>query len=375
MKKILCLILVISMIFCFSYTANANTLISGAIGGSVLSYAVSDEIVDFAESEIHAHLNSFLREGLLMGTKYDYALGEAFTVHNATINSYSFCFPVVKSREIIGILEVSRVDNEFISNFSTSFSEEITKLLANNRNKNYILLTDGTYLQAFDGITCKTIYTLYETDVEPEDLSLTISDEFLFPTVSVSYKSILTAKYAIISASDYIVLVNDGPLSYKTLNIAGVPQIGPTCWAATCAAIINYYKGTSLTCLSVAQYIFPNNPQQGGNWTNMQNAYNHWGLSPTQTDGKISFTNVKTNIKLGDPLHLRISGVDGDGNTLGHSIALIGYEDYSNTTGKKIIFILEPNGGVRKSITLNSSGNFTYALGGVNYSWSKTITF
>lgn len=375
MKKILCLILVISMIFCFSYTANANTLISGAIGGSILSYAVSDEIVDFAESEIHAHLNSFLREGLLMGTKYDYALGEAFTVHNAAINSYSFCFPVVKSRKIIGILEVSRVDNEFISSFSTSFSAEITKLLANNRNKNYILLTDGTYLQAFDGVICKTIYTLYETGAEPVNLSLTISNEFLYPTVPVSYKSISTAKYAIISASDYTILVNDGPLSYKTLNITGVPQSGPTCWAATCAAIINYYKGTSLTYLSVAQYIFPNNPHQGGNWTNMRNAYNHWGLSPTQTDGKISFTNVKTNIKLGDPLHLRISGVDADGDTVRHSIALIGYEDYSNTTGKKIIFILEPNGGVRKSITLNSSGNFTYSLGDVNYSWSKTITF
>ena len=155
MKKLICFILVLSMIICFSYTANANTLISGVIGGNILSYAVSDEIVDFAESEIHAHLNSFLRDGLMAGTKYDYALGEAFTVHNAAINSYNFCFPVIKAREIIGILEVSRVDNELISIFSTSFSTEITNLLVTNRNKSYILLTDGICLQAFDGVLCR----------------------------------------------------------------------------------------------------------------------------------------------------------------------------------------------------------------------------
>ena len=375
MKKLICFILVLSMIICFSYTANANTLISGVIGGNILSYAVSDEIVDFAESEIHAHLNSFLRDGLMAGTKYDYALGEAFTVHNAAINSYNFCFPVIKAREIIGILEVSRVDNELISIFSTSFSTEITNLLVTNRNKSYILLTDGICLQAFDGVLCKTIYTLYEIDAEPVNLSSTISNDFIYPTVSVSYTRISTAKYAIISVSDYVTLVNDGPLSYKTLNIAAVPQNGPTCWAATCAAIINYYKGTSLTCLSVAQYIYPDDPQHGGTWTDIRNAYNHWGLSPTKTDGKISFTNVKTNIKLGNPLNLLIRGTNSEGNSRGHSVALIGYEDYSNTTGKKIIFILEPNGGVRKSITLNSSGNFTYVLGGTNFSWSKTITF
>lgn len=52
-------------------------------------------------------------------------------------------------------------------------------------------------------------------------------------------------------------------------------------------------------------------------------------------------------------------------------------EDWTGvpSEGSCIIIILEPNGGVHKSLTLNSSGNFSYNLGGHAYSWSRTITF
>lgn len=71
-------------------------------------------------------------------------------------------------------------------------------------------------------------------------------------------------------------------------------------------------------------------------------------------------------------MHIRLKA----GN-LGHSVGLIGYEDWIGvpSAGDRIIIILEPNGGVRKSITLNSSGNFSYSLAGDSYSWSRTITF
>ena len=40
----------------------------------------------------------------------------------------------------------------------------------------------------------------------------------------------------------------------------------------------------------------------------------------------------------------------------------------------KILVLLEPNGGVHKSVKLNSSGNFYYELGGDN-AWLKTRKF
>lgn len=164
----------------------------------------------------------------------------------------------------------------------------------------------------------------------------------------------------------------DGPTSYRTLSVNGVSQSGNTCWAATCAAIINYYRGYSLSDIDVARYIFGSNWNQGGSWSNMQDAYNHWDLFASQT-GVISFSSVKDNINAGDPMHIRLTSGGS-----GHSVGLNGYEDWVGSHGggnERILILLEPNGGVHRSVTLNSSGNFNYNLGGGTFSWSKTIEF
>ena len=161
----------------------------------------------------------------------------------------------------------------------------------------------------------------------------------------------------------------DGPTSYETLGVQGVSQGNhPWCWAATCAAMINYLKGKSLSASKVANYVFPNNPEQGGTWDDIKKAYNHWGLYPSQT-GVISFTRVKSEINSHKPMHLGLKG---------HSVGLIGYEDWSGSGGgsnDRILILLEPNGGVHRSVKLNSSGNFTYSLGGGSNAWKYTRRF
>ena len=39
------------------------------------------------------------------------------------------------------------------------------------------------------------------------------------------------------------------------------------------------------------------------------------------------------------------------------------------------LLLLEPNGGVHRSVKLNSSGNFTYSLGGGSNAWKYTRRF
>ena len=149
------------------------------------------------------------------------------------------------------------------------------------------------------------------------------------------------------------------------MSVNGVSQSGNTCWAATCAAIINYYRGYSLSDIDVVRYIFGSNWNQGGSWSNMQDAYNHWDLSASQT-GAISFSSVKDNINDGDPMHIRLTSGGS-----GHSVGLIGYEEWVGSHGggnERILILLEPNGGVHRSVTLNSSGNFNYNFGGGTFS-------
>ena len=68
------------------------------------------------------------------------------------------------------------------------------------------------------------------------------------------------------------------------------------------------------------------------------------------------------------PMHLGL---------VGHSVGLIGYEDWSGVGNRddQILILLEPNGGVQKSVTLTSSGNFTYSLGGGKNAWKYTRKF
>ena len=74
-----------------------------------------------------------------------------------------------------------------------------------------------------------------------------------------------------------------GTSSYKAIEVRGVYQGNhPWCWAATCAALTNNYKGTSLTAATVANYVFPANPEQGGSWND-----------------------IKTHIIIGDYTHLK----------------------------------------------------------------------
>lgn len=65
-------------------------------------------------------------------------------------------------------------------------------------------------------------------------------------------------------------------------------------------------------------------------------------------------------------------------SNFGHSVALIGYEDWIGVAGSlsdKIIILLEPNDGRHKTVKLNSSGNFSYSLGGGSYTWQLTREF
>lgn len=271
---------------------------------------------------------------------------------------------------MVAIFEVSVISSEYQSSLSTSFAEDLATFFASGQMKEFVLVTDGIHLQAYDGSNSIEIFQLY-----PDDNKFTLSNVGYISSVLAEAEEIST--YAeLTTPTSQIQISRRGPIepnSYKTINVKGVSQGNhPWCWAATCAALINYYKGESLSASTVANYVFPNNPEQGGNFDAMKKAYNHWSLYPTESAGIASFTTVKSNINNDKPMHIRLKA----GN-LGHSVGLIGYEDWIGvpSAGDRIIIILEPNGGVRKSITLNSSGNFSYSLAGDSYSWSRTITF
>lgn len=365
--------LIVSVVMIFVAIINVHAVSNDNIG--IKSLIVDDETICYANSVLPRHLHSFFENSGKEQWKSDNIfMGEPFTVFNVKSNQYSSCFPIIKDHAFFAILEVAKIENEFNSSLSTSFAQSLNTYLSQKLNKCFVLLTDGVVLQVFDGDKCFEIFRLYGDKVNATNLSIEFNYKLSEIPKTVNYQTLLK-KQSESSVYSFNTLIRgyDGPKSYKTLNVAGVSQSGNTCWAATCAALINYFTGSNLSDISVATYVFGNNWNQGGNWSHIKAAYNHWGLYPSQTNGTISFNTVKSNINANKPLHL---GLNGTYN--GHSVGLIGYEDWVGSPGgnnERILILLEPNGGIHRSVTLNSSGNFSYSLGGGYYSWSKTRKF
>lgn len=363
MKRFVAILLSLVLMMSLSLNINAQSEKTTILMG----LSPSNETLNYANQVFDKHINIMFEVGDLTGNKTDYSLGSPVTVFNVVNNTYSFDFPVITNNNIVAILEISENKGEFNSSLSVSFATEITKIFDNKDLSDVVLLTDGVVLQAYDGKHSVNVYMMYAEKTSDKNLGEKFDLNAYDLTSRLSLDDLLSP---LVVEKRHVLRGIDRPTSHRTLGVQGVSQVGNTCWAATCAAIINYYKGSSLSAVDVARYVFGNSWNQGGSWTNMKQAYNHWGLYPSQT-GVVSFVTVKNTINSGNPMHLRLSG------NVGHSVGLIGYEDWvgsSSGSSDRILILLEPNGGVHRSVSLNSSGNFIYELGG-KLSWANTIKF
>ncbi len=366
MKKFLALLLTLIITTLFipmtAFAQNSSTPMLVSLENNAVLY-------DYAAKLAPKHLHSLILSGEFPGSINDYSIGSGFSVFNVTAQTNSTCFPLIYNGEMLAILEIYENNGEYSSSLSPSFAQELDEFFSTNTTmEKFILLTDGILLQASDGHQTIDLYKLYDDGKNSEDLTLNCPSDFLSHSQLIT---LLTYDDIVSPTNMYSLTMPASPTepTTKIVNVRGVSQGNhPWCWAATCAALINYYEGTSLSASDVANYVFPNKPEQGGTWNDMKKAYNHWSLYPNET-GVIAFKSVKTKINASSPMHL---GLDG------HSVGLIGYEDWYGVPGEndnRFLILLEPNGGVRKSVLLNSSGNFTYSLGGGNNAWKKTRYF
>ena len=379
LKKLLTFILILSMVF-----LNINTITVKAIENNyhysyILTEDINDDIKGYAENIFQKHIIALIDAQEIQGNIIDYRIGNPFKIYNVENKTNSTCFPIIKDSEIVLILEVSGNKHNYLSSLSKSFSENLENLLKTEyiSSNEFILLTDGINLKAYNGEKNIKLFETYDNNQKEQFFSKKDSVD-LKNTNKLSLSN-LTTEMTISNKDnnksitipnnrqgDFSIFSVVKPYEGKTINVKGVNQGShPWCWAATTAAMINYYKGYSLTAKRVAEYIFPNNPSQGGNWKNMKKAYNHWGLYPTYT-GVIGFNRVALNINQNKPMHIRLKE---------HSVGLIGYQRWiPNYGGDRVLILLEPNGGVKKSVTLKNN-NFCYSLGGGENAWLHTIEF
>ncbi len=352
-------LLVIIIVFFNSRTTKAETYNNL----NVSSLSISSDYDDYAKEVYLQHLNVLIKTGDLKHSISNYYLGHPFTVFNVTNDNYNACYPIISNmdKKIEAILEIN-YDTSFSASMSISFSKELNQFVS-DYSGNYAFISDGINLYAYNETQLIKIYSMFD-NINFLDINTVKNSSFDYNNTSLlNYNDLLNKLNVTYQPQRYNLTGIDRPSSYKTINVKGVSQVDDTCWAATCAALINYYKNTNLSCLDVAKYVYGDNWDHGGSWTEIKKAYNHWNLYPKQT-GPISFTQIKNNINNNKPMHLGLTK---------HSVGLIGYEYWNSSN--KILILLEPNGGRHSSVSLNANGNFSYELGGKSRSWIYTRYF
>lgn len=149
MKRFISLLLTVVLFLSYFtfYSAEAVSL------KGIKSIPCQQQIEKLAISGYKEHLSLLIETHELPRKVCDYTLGKPFTIFNVVSKTNSTCFPILKDNNILSIFEISSNDNKTIASMSKSFSKELNDLLRANTYKDYVLLTDGIHLQAFDGIS------------------------------------------------------------------------------------------------------------------------------------------------------------------------------------------------------------------------------
>lgn len=161
------------------------------------------------------------------------------------------------------------------------------------------------------------------------------------------------------------------PERERILSVRGVPQEGPTCWAATCAMIINYMKNENLSAYDVS-YNITGDPHIGGTNYDVARAFRNWNLAPREEHGILSFSDVCREIDNGCPIYARLDSYNSS-----HAVPIIGYTEWgSDMNYERGYTIIEPN-GARRVYELERNG-FSHILNvdgeRMRFDWADTIT-
>ncbi|MBZ9637435.1 papain-like cysteine protease family protein [Clostridium sp. FP1] len=173
------------------------------------------------------------------------------------------------------------------------------------------------------------------------------------------------------NSSDVIVKSPSVPEN-KYLDVSIVRQSGDTCWAATCAAIINYKTRTSLSDIDVAKYVYGTNWNKGGGIKEELKAYNHWGLYPTYYSNSISYSKAVEQLQAGSPIDCGFYAYKNIVQNYGHAMTCRGFVEYEN--GSKYFSLIDPNKSSYVSVTAyDNTNDVTYILNGKTWYWCESL--
>ncbi len=338
----------------------------------ILTESIPKEVVDYAKGEFAMHFqvacNHYEEFDMDSADINDYSLEEPFKLYDEDDSYDVYYFPVVYSHEIVFVLTVTSIAGKLCSSFGEGFAKNLNYLYTSIPGE-FIVVQDDSRLVA---LSKDVSVTLQQGAVSTND-SMQQKVKPCFQSIISSGGFSVTQAIdglAVTSQSRYIARIDPGaPREWNTLNIAIVNQPNNYwCWAACCAMIINYKTGTSLTAQDVVVRVKGSAVLEGGNWYDIQEAFNSWDLYANLYN-PMSYALVKNFIDDNEPI---LMSMRNDELIMGHTILLKGYEKYSD--GNYYI-VIDPYLTSPTSIRAASTpSDVYYTLAGRPYYWVYAVT-
>lgn len=279
-------------------------------------------------------------------------------MYNFKNGEITYMFVLLSDNNVVGIFNVYYDDGSLHASLSASIADEIDALLK-GWGSTYKIITDGISMYA---ISNENKISVIRENFKSENQELNIRYSDVYFDDMIIQHTFESLQNNVISMCSLMVRGNvNQPISYKTLGVKSVSQGSNQCWAATAAMNINYLQGALLTAYNVAYRIYPSNPYRSATTTTTIYAYGLWSVNAS-SQSVLSFSTIKSKINNLKPIHLILSSTLAGA----HAVSLIGYEDWSD---RDILILIDPDGGVRTTVELNSNGNFSYA----GYTWRESI--
>lgn len=376
-KKFLTILLSFLIILTTGQFAFASTTDSSE--SKILSNQPSTALINYAKKSFERHLSVVSKDlksfGLEDVTIDDVSLGKPFSLYYSDndINYNTYYFPIIYENNITALLCVMDENGKFTSVFEKGFASELNDLLQNYNYSFKIFNADGDITAISKEIEVPLSKGLPSNSSKQKSNDNQILKKFgafepISSQISLRKKDLKTS----IKNSNDIKGFPGNVLESSSIPMDIVQQVDSNgnfknwCWAATCAGIINYVKGESLTAEDVVVYVKGSAINDGGTWSDMKKAYNHWGLQPYET-GTMPYWQVKDKIDANSPIHLKL-----DAGSSSHSVTLKGYEKYS---GSNVVYtIIDPNKSYTVSIDVNDNnrGSAYYPMNGKPFYWVKS---
>ncbi|WP_143318581.1 C39 family peptidase [Clostridium sp. HBUAS56017] len=371
---------------------------------NIQSADVPSDIVEYGIEKYKAEINIINNTGNnSMFSSDDYKasyLGTPFSLYdyknNHIVNSNVYYFPIINNNKIISFLTISKDENgKYIATLSNGFANKLNDVINdNNRDKLQIVGIENviyTIDESDDKSTLLANYNNKNIEISNEtvhavtDLAKSDDNSSSEKFVNIENK-LVSANESINSSKKSLTNKNNKVMEYSSNSSAEdykllkVPVVGQGraqwCTSASCATILNYKKGLSLTAKDVASYIQGKSDPDtnlGATPGQARSAYSHYGYDTTIQFSQLPFVGVRAEIGLDRPVNAFC--FDRTVNPyVGHSMVIVGY--YRNTDTVDYCYVVaDPNFPGKYFLVLAdlSSGKFTYHLGSYKLTWEDSV--